>query len=120
MASTQQLPVAASGTSFLDEAKFLQEHIKIVLTLATGSLVLSVSLLHDLGQSIQGKDHLHRSWLWLFASVLAGVACNYALTLHLNSKKDWYAPLVTVISLALHVCFVVAMVYFLRFALANL
>ena len=109
-----------NSVSFLEQSKFLQEHIKILLTLATGSLVLSVSLLHDLGQTIQGKQFLHSSWLWLFASVIAGVACNYVLTVHLNSKNNAYGWLVKIVSFALHACFAVAMVYFVRFALANL
>lgn len=113
-------PGGNSSVSFLEKVKFLQEHIKIILTLATGSLVLSVSLLHDLGESIRGKEFLHSSWLWLFASVLAGVACNYSLTLHLNSKKERYGPLVLLASLVLHACFAAAMIYFFRFALANL
>lgn len=118
----QQPPFApgSQDVSLLEQAKFLQEHIKILLTLATGSLVLSVSLLHDLGQTIQGKQFLHDSWLWLFGSVVAGVACNYVLTVHLNSKSDKYRWLVKSFSFVLHVCFAVAMIYFVRFALANL
>ena len=106
--------------SFLDKIKFLQEHIKLILTLATGSLVLSVSLLQNLGKTFQGKEFLHWSWLWLLASILAGVACNYILTVYLNSKKNEYRILVAVISFFLHAFFVAAMIYFLRFALANL
>jgi len=115
-----QVPLAPAGTSFLDKVKFLQEHIKLILTLATGSLVLSVSLLQNLGKSFQDKDDLHRSWLWLLASVLAGVACNYLLTLYLNNSRTAYRLLIAFISFLLHVCFIAAMVYFLRFALANL
>lgn len=111
---------ASTSTSFLDKVKFLQEHLKLILTLATGSLILSVSLLQHLGSEFKGRNLLRVSWLWLFVSVLAGVACNYLLTLHLNSKENCYAPLVTVVSFVLHVCFAVAMVYFLRFALATL
>jgi hypothetical protein len=121
MDNEKQTPVRANqGVSFLEQAKFLQEHIKILLTLATGSLVLSVGLLHDLGQTIHGKQFLHSSWLWLFASVIAGVACNYALTVHLTSKTDRYGALVKLVSFVLHACFAVAMAYFVRFALANL
>jgi hypothetical protein len=109
----------ASGTSFLDETKFLQEHLKIVLGLATGSLLLSVTFLHDLGTSIQGKYFLQRSWCWFVASILAGVACNYFLTLHLHSPKRYQRPL-NLASVLLHLCFIVAIVYFFRFALANL
>ena len=121
MDNEQQSSVpAANNVGFLEQSKFLQEHIKILLTLATGSLVLSVSLLHDLGQTIHGKEFLHDSWLWLFASVVAGVACNYVLTVHLNSKKQDYGWLVKLVSFVLHACFAVAMIYFVRFALANL
>ena len=113
-------PPNAAAASFLDKVKFLQEHIKLILTLATGSLVLSVSFLQRLGSDFKGRGFLRVSWLWLFVSILAGVACNYLLTLHLNSKENWYGPVVTVVSFILHICFAAAMVYFLRFALANL
>lgn len=122
MSTPQQGPASNSSTeaTFLDKIKFLQEHIKLILTLATGSLVLSVSLLQNLGKTFRGKEFLHRSWLWLLASILAGVACNYILTVYLNSKKNDFRILIAVISFLLHVFFIAAMIYFLRFALANL
>lgn len=113
------LNTAPAGPTFLDRVKFLQEHIKIVLGLATGSLVLSVSLIQKVEQS-KRKDWLHDAWLWLFVAILAGVACNYLLTLHLNSSKDWYRKLVAVVSAVLHGAFIAAMIYFLRFAFVNM
>ncbi len=112
------LPGPAASPSFLDKVKFLQEHLKIVLTLSTGSLVLSVSLLQKLTE-MKGKESLHAAWLLLFVSILAGVASNYFLTMQLNSGKDWYASLVAFLSFVLHCSFIAAMVYFLRFAFAN-
>ena len=109
-----------ADTSFLDKVKFLQEHIKLILTLATGSLVLSVSLLQNPGKTFQDKHDLHRSWLWLLASVLAGVGCNYLLTLYLNNSRTGYRIFILIMSFLLHACFVAAMIYFLRFALTNL
>jgi hypothetical protein len=120
MTTPPSSPVVASGISSLDESKFLQDHIKIVLGLATGSLVLSVTFLHNLGTSVQGKYFLQRSWMWFLAAILAGVGCNYFLTLSVQNALKRYRRPLNIASFLLHGCFIVAVVYFLRFALANL
>jgi hypothetical protein len=39
--------------TLLERAKFFRDHVATVLNLATGSLVLSVTFLHDKGQDLR-------------------------------------------------------------------
>jgi hypothetical protein len=49
--------------SLLDRAKFFREHVRTILTLATGSFVLSVTFLHDIAPKPQHAEYLKRSWV---------------------------------------------------------
>jgi hypothetical protein len=106
--------------SLLERAKFFREHVSTVLNLATGSLVLSVTFLHDKAGHLQQAWLLKRSWWFLMISVLCGVAYNYVLNLYVRKKGQRYGTLLKVLSFCFHLAFVLAMCYLFRFGLWNI
>ena len=106
--------------SLLERAKFFREHVQTILTLATGSFVLSVTFLHDIAPKPQQADDLRRSWAIFVASILLGLIYNYVLSVYVSVEGKKYGNLLSAISLLFHLSFVVAIYYLLRFGIANL
>lgn len=109
-----------TNDTLLERAKFFREHVSTVLNLATGSLVLSVTFLHEKADRLQQAWLLKRSWWLLMISVLSGVAYNYVLNLYVRQDGQRYGTLLKVLSFCFHFAFVVAMYYLLRFGLWNI
>src|SRR5215470_2164773 len=94
--------------TLLERAKFFREHVATVLNLATGSLVLSVTFLHDQFGHLHDAWLLKRSWWFLIFAILFGVAYNYTLNIYVRENGNRYAELLKVLSLIFHLSFVVA------------
>jgi len=105
--------------TLLERAKFFRDHVATVLNLATGSLVLSVTFLHDRVGSLQNTWLLKRSWWFLVVSILFGVAYNYTLNVYVREEAMRYKILLRVISFVFHVTFFVAICYLFRFGMKN-
>ena|ERR1700729_2683946 len=105
---------------FVEKAKFFREHVQAVLNLATGSLVLSVTFLHDKGNSIARADLLKSSWLWLLAAIVLGLAYNYVLSIRAKESTERYRILMGLLSAVFHLSFLVAMYYLFRFGIGNI
>ena len=58
----------------LEKAKFFRDHVQGILNLATGSLVLSITFLHDLGTGAIDRSDLGMSWRLLGLSILFGLS----------------------------------------------
>ncbi len=112
----------ANGTSdpLLERSKFYREHGQTIISLATGSFVLSVTFLHDIAPKAKGVNLLKTSWYLFVAAILLGLVYNYVLSIYVRVKGDKYGPLLTGISLFFHASFAIAMIYLLRFGTANL
>jgi len=110
----------SSTSDLLERTKFFRDHVVTVLNLATGSLVLSVTFLHDKADHLRSAWLLRRSWWLLFLAILFGVAYNYVLNIYLRHKGTRYGFLLEALSLCFHVTFVVAMCYLFRFGLWNM
>lgn len=112
----------ANGTteSLLDRAKFFREHVQTILTLATGSFVLSVTFLHDIVPKPQHADFLRRSWTIFVVSILLGLIYNYVLSIYVTVAGKKYGTLLSITSFLFHATFVAAIYYLLRFGTANL
>jgi hypothetical protein len=104
----------------LERAKFFREHVATVLNLATGSLVLSVTFLHDQTGHLRNTWLLKRSWWLLFLTIFFGVGYNYVLNIYLRQEGARYNTLLKILSFAFHVAFIVAVCYLLRFGLWNI
>jgi hypothetical protein len=110
-----------SGESLLDRAKFFREHVQSILSLATGSLVLSVTFLHDLASQAPHKlDYLKQSWWMLVVTILFGLIYNYVLSIYVKVEGKRYGTVLSVVSFFFHASFVVALYFMLRFGTANL
>jgi succinate dehydrogenase hydrophobic anchor subunit len=107
-------------TELLERAKFFREHVSAVLNLATGSLVLSVTFLHDQSGHLRQPWLLKRSWWLLFLTIFLGVAYNYVLNQYVRLDGKRYATLLSILSAMFHAGFVCAVCYLLRFGLWNL
>lgn len=106
--------------TLLERAKFFRDHVATVLNLATGSLVLSVTFLHDKAGNLRGGWLLRRSWWFLLVSILFGVAYNYTLNVYVKEEGDRYGLLLRIISFVFHAAFVVAVLYLFRFGMKNI
>jgi hypothetical protein len=111
--------------SLLERAKFFREHIQTILNLATGSLVLSVTFLHDVVTSkAQHIAYLKRSWVIFVGCIFLGLVYNYVLAIYVRvnattgGKK--FGALLMVVSLLFHLSFIAAIGYMLEFGLGNL
>ena len=109
-----------SSESLLDRAKFFREHVQTILSLATGSFVLSVTFLHDILPKAQHVEYLRRSWGIFVLTILLGLTYNYVLSIYVSLAGKQYGNLLRVISFLFHVSFVVAIYYMLLFGTANL
>lgn len=109
-----------STDSLLDKAKFFREHVQTILSLATGSFVLSVTFLHDVAPKPQHAEYLRRSWGIFVLTILLGLIYNYVLSIYVSNAGKRYGNLLSVISLLFHFSFVAAIYYLLRFGTANL
>ncbi len=105
---------------FLERAKFFRDHVQSVLNLAAGSLVLSVTFLHDRASAVRGAEYLRVSWYLLIAAIILGLAYNYILSILTKEHGDRYKPLLYLTSAAFHLTFLAAMVYLARFGLNNI
>lgn len=103
----------------LERAKSFREHAMAVLNLATGSLVLSITFLHDQSAHLHSAWLLKRAWWLLFLSILFGVAYNYFLNIHRRDEGKRYGGMLRVLSFLFHGFFVFAVSYLLRFGLCN-
>lgn len=108
------------GKFFLEKTKLFRDHIQGILALATGSLVLSVTFLHDKGNSISDTPDLRYSWIFFCATILMGVAYNYVLAIYTNKQRPFFKGLLTFFSSLFHGLFVVAVFFLARFGLSNL
>ena len=106
--------------SLLDRAKFFREHVQTILTLATGSFVLSVTFLHDIAPKPQHAEYLRRSWGIFVVTILLGLIYNYVLSIYVSVAGKRYGSLLSIISFLFHLSFVAAIYYLLRFGTANL
>jgi membrane-bound acyltransferase YfiQ involved in biofilm formation len=104
----------------LERAKFFRDHVATVLNLATGSLVLSVTFLHDQAGHLKQSWLVRRSWWFLFIAIFFGVAYNYVLNAYVREEGVRYGFLLKLLSGLFHATFVVAVCYLLRFGLWNL
>jgi uncharacterized membrane protein YdcZ (DUF606 family) len=76
MADLGASPLADAKDELLERTKFFRDHVATVLNLATGSLVLSVTFLHDHMKDLKQTWLLKRSWWLLFFGIFFGVAYN--------------------------------------------
>jgi len=104
----------------LDRAKFFREHVQTILSLATGSFVLSVTFLHDIAPKPQHADYLRTSWGIFVLTIVLGLIYNYVLSIYVSVGGKSYGMLLSIISFLFHFSFVAAIYYLLRFGTANL
>jgi hypothetical protein len=109
-----------SSDSLLERAKFFREHIQTILSLATGSFVLSVTFLHDVATKAQHVEFLKTSWGIFVLTILLGLIYNYVLSIYVSVAGRKYGNLLSVVSFLFHLSFVAAIYYMLRFGTANL
>lgn len=110
-----------STESLLDRAKFFREHVQTILSLATGSLVLSVTFLHDIAtKAPQQVEYLKRSWEVLVLTILLGLVYNYVLSIYVTISGKRYGTILSVVSFFFHASFVLALYFMVRFGTANL
>lgn len=112
--------VNESSESLLDKAKFFREHVQTILSLATGSFVLSVTFLHNIAAKAQSVEYLKRSWGILVLTILLGLVYNYVLSIYVSISGKRYGWVLSVVSFVFHVSFVAAIYFMLRFGMANL
>jgi membrane-bound acyltransferase YfiQ involved in biofilm formation len=88
----------ANGTteSLLDRAKFFREHVQTILSLATGSFVLSVTFLHDIAPKAQHVEYLKHSWVVFVLTILLGLVYNYVLSIYVAIAGKKYGTLLSV------------------------
>lgn len=110
---------AKAMNELLERSKFFREHVASVLNLATGALVLSVTFLHNEEGHLKQTWLLERCWIFLFATIFLAVAYNYTLNHYVRSDGSRFRWPLTVLSLAFHVAFVIAIFYLFRFGLWN-
>jgi hypothetical protein len=106
--------------TLLERAKFFREHVQTILSLATGSFVLSVTFLHDIAPKPQHAEYLRRSWEISVVTILFGLIYNYVLSIYVSVAGKSYGIFLSIISFVFHFSFVAAMYYLLRFGTANL
>jgi hypothetical protein len=106
--------------SLLDRARFFREHVQTILSLATGSFVLSVTFLHDIAPRPQHADYLRISWGIFVLTILLGLIYNYVLSIYVTVEGKKYGTLLSIISFLFHLSFIAAIYYLLRFATDNL
>jgi hypothetical protein len=109
-----------NADSLLDRAKFFREHVQTILSLATGSFVLSLTFLHDIAPKPQHTEYLRRSWGIFVITILLGLIYNYVLSIYVTVAGKRYGTFLSIISLLFHFAFVAAMYSLLRFGTANL
>jgi len=105
---------------FLERAKLFREHIQTVLSLATGSLVLSVTFLHDIAPHADNKESLRLCWVLLVWTIILGVAYNYLLSIYSKNEGKWTGRLLVTVSFVFHGLFIAALYYLTCFGLSNL
>ena len=109
-----------STESLLDRAKFFREHVQTILSLATGSFVLSITFLHDIvTKAPQHVEYLRRSWEVLVLTILLGLVYNYVLSIYVTILGKRYGRTLSVVSFFFHASFVLALYFMLRFGTAN-
>jgi hypothetical protein len=108
---------------FLAILELFKAHVGAIVTLATGALVLSTTFLKDVKlNTLQSVYWLKSSWVLFTLTILAGVLYSYVLTLLGNSTTCWnknscgHRTLLGVLSLPLHLLFILAVCCFLGFA----
>lgn len=105
---------------FLERTKFFRDHVQGVLNLATGSLVLSVTFLHNIESNVIDKSSLSKSWAFFVVSILLGIAYNYVLAIHERSQGKHFRQTLSVLSFIFHSSFVVAIYYLAHFGWSNM
>jgi hypothetical protein len=117
---SQPDPALEEKKFFLEKAKLFRDHVQGVLALATGSLVLSVTFLHDKGNTVADIADLRFSWIFFMLAILAGIAYNYVLAIYAIRQRDFFRNLLVVFSSCLHALFLVAIFFLARFGLDNI
>ena len=104
--------------TLLERSKFFREHVQTILNLATGALVISVTFLNS-RDTLQQRDSLRLSWVLLVVAISLGLAYNYVLSVYVRREGKSYGSLLSGLSLIFHVTFLAAILFLLRFGLAN-
>lgn len=112
--------MTTEAEALIDRARFFREYMGTVLNLATGSLVLSVTFLHDKANHLVGAWLLKRSWRFLLTTIFFGVMYNYVLDLYVAAKGQSYGGLLKFLSAIFHLAFFIAIAYLFRFGLGNI
>ena len=120
MAEINPEPPLEERKFLLERAKFFREHVQSVLNLAAGSLVLSVTFLHDRAGAARGAEYLRVSWFLLIIAIVLGLGYNYVLSITTKQVGDRYKKLLYFTSAAFHLTFLAAMVYLAKFGLNNI
>jgi hypothetical protein len=112
---------AVSGTTIplMEKAKLFREHVQSIITLATAALALSVTFLHDIATKHVQAWLIQRAWSALLLAVVFGLLYNYVLLAYVKADGKSYRRLLGITSLLLHISFLGALVYLVRFAKAN-
>lgn len=109
-----------NSASLLESAKFFHEHVQTILSLATGSFVLSVTFLYDIAPKAQHVEYLKRSWGIFVATIVLGLVYNYVLSIYVTNAGKRYGKVLSTVSFFFHGSFVAAIYFLLRFGTANL
>ncbi len=102
----------------LERSKFFREHVQTILNLATGAFVISVTFLNA-RESLLQRESLRFSWVLLVVTICLGLGYNYVLSIYVRREGKSYGRLLNGVSLVFHVAFLAAMLFLLRFGLAN-
>jgi len=111
--------VSGASSPLIEKAKLFREHVQSIITLATGALALSVTFLHDIATKHVKAWLIERAWYGLVLAVVFGLLYNYVLLAYVKKDGKKYGRLLAVISILLHISFLGALIYLVRFAQAN-
>lgn len=109
----------APGNPLIEKAKLFREHSQSIITLATGALALSVTFLHDIATKHVAAWMIERAWYGFVAAIVFGLLYNYVLMAYVKADGNRYGGLLAGLSILLHVSFLAALIYMVRFAQAN-
>ncbi|HKT46621.1 MAG TPA: hypothetical protein VJP87_03785 [Candidatus Acidoferrales bacterium] len=109
----------ATSNPLMEKAKLFRDHVQSIVTLATGALALSVTFLHDIATKHTAGWLIERAWYGLVATVVLGIFYSYVLLAYVKADGRSYGKLLGGLSVFLHAAFLGALVYLVRFAMAN-
>ena len=113
---------AQDSSQLYSVLEYFKAHVTAIVTLATGTLVLSISFIKDVDvTTLQRRGFLQAGWILFTISIVAGVCYSYILTLIAKDPKlrQTFKQMLGAISFVLHFAFMFGVVCFLVFALAN-